>query len=51
MIDKKEAIKDMVDYMLSHEDDIAHGVNDFGDLKDAFEFFVGRPASKAGKII
>ncbi len=29
-------------YLLSHESDIAHEINDFGDLYDAFRLVVGR---------
>ena len=38
------AMEDLKEYLLSHEDDIAFGINDFGDLKQAFIGFFGREA-------
>ncbi len=35
-------------YLLSHEDDIFNGINDFGDLRALFFFVTGYPA-KADK--
>lgn len=32
----------IVDYLEQHEEDIANGVNDFGKLKDSFEYFMLR---------
>ena len=34
------------DWLLKHEGDIAHGINDYGDLAPVFEHLWGRPASK-----
>lgn len=33
-------------YLLGHEGDIAHKINDFGELYNTFQFIVGRPPSK-----
>lgn len=30
------------EYLLKYESDIAWGINDFGDLKDLFEYIIGR---------
>lgn len=35
-------------YLMNHEDDIANGINDFGDLYDLFKFAMGRPAEHGG---
>ena len=37
------------DWLLKHEGDIAHGINDFADLAPVFEHLWGRPASQAKK--
>lgn len=37
---------DIIDYLVFHEDDIAYGINDFGDLRQAFEELVGREPQK-----
>jgi len=37
---------DLVDYLIAHEQDIAHGVNDFGDLQNLFVSVMERQASK-----
>ena len=37
------------DWLLKHEGDIAHGINDFGDLAPVFEHLWGRPANKMKK--
>ena len=34
------------DWLLKHEGDIAHGINDYGDLAPVFEHLWGRPANK-----
>ena len=36
------AVEDLTNYLLRHEDDIAHEINDFGDLKYVFEGCIGR---------
>lgn len=41
------AMRDIREYMVSHEFDIAHEMNDFGSLKTAFLIMVGREPSKA----
>ena len=35
---------DIVEYLVSHEDDIYHEFNDFGNLKRAFKDLLGREA-------
>lgn len=40
-----EAERDLRDYLLAHERYIAHGIEDFGDLRLVFECFIGRPPS------
>jgi hypothetical protein len=37
---------DIKKYLLDHEDDIAHEMNDFGCLKDAFWYYVKRNPEK-----
>ena len=37
------------DWLLRHEGDVAHGINDYGDLAPVFEHLWGRPASPAKK--
>ena len=44
MTDKDKALQILNEYMLSHEDDIAFGINDFGDLREAFKINLGRDA-------
>lgn len=34
--------KDLSDYLLAHESDIAHGINDFGTLTDLFRQVTNR---------
>ena len=36
------AMDDLKDYIISHEDDIAIGINDFGDLQQVFIGVIGR---------
>ena len=45
-ISKDSAEGDIKRYLLSHEDDIALEENDFGCLKDAFWYYVGRNPEK-----
>jgi hypothetical protein len=46
------AIKDLTDYLLTHEDDIALCINDFGTLKSVFELMFDRsPLSEEDKNI
>jgi hypothetical protein len=33
----------LIEYLTSHESDIAYDINDFGDLKEVFIFYIGRP--------
>jgi len=33
---------ELKDYLEYHEDDIFHGINDFGDLKEVFKYYFGR---------
>lgn len=35
-------VEELSEHLLSHEDDIANGYNDFGDLKNLFEAIFGR---------
>ena len=39
-------VPELKDWLLRHEGDVAHGINDFGDLAPVFEHLWGRPASK-----
>ncbi len=41
-VNKQEAEIVLIDYLLSHEDDIALSINDFGDLKELFIFTIHR---------
>ncbi len=41
-----KAWNDLKNYLLAHEDDIAHGINDFGDLKVVFASTFQRGARK-----
>jgi hypothetical protein len=41
---KDGAIDMLKSYMLSHEDDIAFGINDFDELRHPFEVLIGRQA-------
>ncbi|MFQ3208764.1 MAG: hypothetical protein ACI9HU_000243 [Colwellia sp.] len=41
---KDGAIDILKDYMLSHEDDIAFGINDFDNLRYPFEILIGKQA-------
>lgn len=36
-----ELKEELADYLRRHENDIAHGINDFGDLKSLFKTCVG----------
>lgn len=40
----EDTMTDIINFMLSHEEDIAGEVNDFGELKQAFEELIGRNA-------
>jgi hypothetical protein len=40
---KIKAANDLIDYLEAHEDDIACGINDFGNLKILFEDILQRP--------
>lgn len=37
--EEAEAVTALYSYLLAHENDIKHSINDFGDLKLAFEYF------------
>ena len=42
MIQPDNAIEDLTNYLLNHENDIAIEMNDFGDLRYVFEGCIGR---------
>lgn len=39
-----QALNDLMEYLLHHENDIALDINDFGDLRYLFNAVVGRSA-------
>lgn len=41
----EEGHASLYNFLIDHEEDIHDGVNDFGELKDAFYDFMGREAS------
>lgn len=43
-----DVLLDFQQWLVSHEDDIEAGVNDYGELRDIFKAVVGR---EAGEII
>lgn len=44
---KNKSANTLLEYLQNHESDIAHGINDFGDLKDLFvELFNREPKEK-----
>jgi len=45
------AIEDLTNYLLSHEDDIAYDIEDYGKLNDVFDACIGRLPGKTNWII
>ena len=45
------AIEDLTNYLLSHEDDIAYDIEDYGELKDVFDACIGRLPEKSNETI
>ena len=42
----REIIQDLITWLLRHESDIAHEINDFGELQTIFIAVIGRKAKK-----
>lgn len=42
----REIIQDLIAWLLNHESDIAHEINDFGELQTIFKALIGRKAKK-----
>ena len=42
-------VSEIAAYILSHESDIAYGINDFAELRNAFVKLIGREADKDGE--
>jgi len=40
----RKCLTDLSEFLIYHEEDIAIGINDFGDLQDLFYHEVGREA-------
>jgi len=40
----RDALSQVKEYLLDHEQDIAYGENDFGELREAFKVLFGREA-------
>jgi hypothetical protein len=43
---REKSVKELLDYLLDHEVDIAYKENDFGDLTGVFEDILGRPPER-----
>ena len=47
----QDTINDVIVWLMSHEEDIADGVNDFGELKLVFIELTGQKAKSRPRII
>ncbi len=45
------AIPKLREYLRAHESDIAHGINDFADLRGVFRHLEGREASEGREAV
>ena len=45
---RKEVDEIIIGYLEDNEQDIADDIDGFGDLKDVFEFYIGRNPDKYG---
>ena len=45
-----DIVIEISDYLKTHEDDIAWGINDFDELRTTFEFFFDRAPQKSSTM-